>query len=152
MDRRIAAALELRLMRPPKGRAASRHLRQVVCCRQAGSPGVVMRLLRVVLVVAVMVAAYSARPALAAGSCGTFVDPDGARIEARVVRGGVSCVTAKRVLGEYARSIKQTACSSNACPRKVRRFVCSSAPFGAFPRLYSCNTRTSRVAAYSTAD
>ncbi len=110
-----------------------------------------MNLLRGLLVTATLLFMGSAGSASAATYCGTFKDPDGARIAVRVINGDASCATAKRVLSGYARSIERQACTSSACPRTARGFRCSSATAASFPRLYSCASRSRRVAAYSTA-
>ncbi len=110
-----------------------------------------MHSLRAVLIMAALAVAWPAGSASAAAYCGTFKETDGARIAVRVINGDTPCATAKRVLAAYARSIKRRACTSNACPRTIRAYRCSAATAGSFPRLYSCTSRSNRIAAYSTA-
>ncbi len=109
------------------------------------SVGLLLTLLTVLLV-----SAPSA--ATAAKSCGTFRDPDGARIAVRIFKGTLSCTKAKSSLRDYALAIKADGCRSNACPKQFGIVNCSSATAGAFPRLYTCASQKTRYSAYSTAD
>jgi len=105
-------------------------------------------------VLALVIAAAATWPtaAAAARSCGTFKDPDGARIAVRVLAGNTTCANAKRILRNYDRAVTPQRCASNACPATVQHYRCSSATAGAFPRLFSCQRSRIIIAAYSTAE
>jgi hypothetical protein len=85
----------------------------------------------------------------AAKACGRFKS-DSAALHAKVIRGGVDCAIARRVLRRYLSSTGP--CWGSACVRYDRGWTCASAGATAFPRLASCSKRRTVVAAYSTAD
>lgn len=110
----------------------------------------VTRLALSLAVVLAIAAAIAPGPAHAARACGFATTADGAHVHVKVIRGRASCRSARRVLRRYLDSTAP--CTGSSCVRPDGRWTCQSAPAAAFPRLASCASRRSRVAAYSTAD
>lgn len=92
-------------------------------------------------------ALHSAEPAAASG-CGTLADR-GARVHVRVLAGPVRCRAPRVPLRHYRHSNRP--CAGSSCLRHGGRWTCQTAAVYAFPRLASCQRRSSRIAAYSTA-
>jgi hypothetical protein len=99
--------------------------------------------------VALAVTSQGANAAVADRDCKT-ITTGGARVAVMVMRGEVSCRTARRVLRGYLAS--DAPCDGSGCVRMQYGWTCSTAPVLAFPRLASCARMRARVAAYSTAD
>jgi len=61
--------------------------------------------------------------------------------------------SARRAAAEVRRYATSTeSCTGSSCVRTLGRWTCQTAAYHAFPRLFSCQRGSRRVAAYSIAD
>ncbi|CAA9513251.1 MAG: hypothetical protein AVDCRST_MAG53-2897 [uncultured Solirubrobacteraceae bacterium] len=72
--------------------------------------------------------------ASAAKKCGTFRDPDSARIGVRILKGNPSCAKPSRRFAPTRWPSSADGCSSNACPKRLEHRDLQLATAGAFPR------------------
>jgi len=105
--------------------------------------------LALLLAMTAAIALLPAEPALAAKECGAYRGKGGP-YAVRVLRGPVTCKTARRVLRRYATS--KAPCDGSGCYRTQKGWTCGSGGTQAFPRLFSCQRGKKRVGAYSLAD